>query len=246
MATDTIRVKKQVRIQKALKRAESTVRPSSVLSNLKVTDGVVLAGQTQKLTNPEFNKSYKKRRGGTKYSPLFDSIASRLVASGFTQDDLGWGLNVNPSTVTLWKKRHPSFKRAIEEGKVGQRKRLVAKSFTAAAGYRYQTSKTKTIYDKDGGIVKTEQTLFDNEQPPNHNLIMFVLTNISRQLGDDEWMTKRIVDVNEQRTIIKIDGKEEFDKISTFAGKYFSESDEERSKKRKKIESKVADAVKAT
>ena len=228
--------------KRARKTDEDGKRRPSTLANMRVGGGKIeFAGDTQQqVTSLETIKIDKRLNPANTYKPEYENIASRLTAAGFTLDDLAYGFGVDRNVISKWKREHKPFKVAIKEGKFGQRKRLVAKSFMAASGYTYQYKKTKISYDKAGAVLKTEVTVFDNEQPPNHNLLMWVLGNISRQLGDDEWTTRHAIDVN-KKTVVHIDGKEEFDRISKFAGNYFKETPTERVKKRKLIESKTID-----
>lgn len=161
-----------------------------------------------------------KTNADTKYKIEYADVASRLISAGFTQEHLGYTFQVNVRTIRRWMKAHPEFQAAIDEGKINQQKRLVAKSLQSAAGYDYETSKCKTVRNAAGEIIKKEEIVFHNHQPPNHNLLIWLLCNISRQLGDDNWMSKHTLEVDQKKVVLHLDGKEEFDRITDFAGKY--------------------------
>lgn len=148
-----------------------------------------------------------------RYKEDFVDIAGRLTAAGFTHADLGYVFKVAPLTIDTWKNRYPEFKQACDEGKRIVKGRLVASAIKESMGYDFTSSKTKYIKNKDGEIIKEEKTVFSNHQPANHNLLMFVLCNIARQLGDNDWASKHTLDVTDGGTRIKIEGKLEGDKI---------------------------------
>jgi len=175
---------------------------------------------TEQRTIPiELAKAHSKN-GKNLYKPEYASIASQLVSAGFSYVDLGYAFQVSEKTIQNWKKTHPDFNAAIVEGKEGQQKRLVAKAMQGAGGYDYESSKRKIVRNNDGEIIKDEEVQFNNHQPINHNLLIWLLCNISRQLGDNDWQSKHTVELNEKRVTLKIDGSEEFKRISDFAGKY--------------------------
>ena len=123
---------------------------------------------------------------------------------------------------------------ACVNGKQRIKKRLVAKSFLSAIGYDYKTSKIRTIRDADGNVLKEETTIFDNHQPANHNLLMFILCNVDRQLGDNEWHSKHKIEVENTKNVnIQIDGKLATEQIAKLAGRLLGEPE------RKYVESKV-------
>jgi len=177
-----------------------------------------------------------QKDGGSLYKPDYVDIASRLISAGFSQADLAYAFCVNDKTIHRWRKSHPEFDAAIIEGKEGQKKRLVAKAMQGAGGYEYKTSKRVLTRNAEGRILKDEVREFVNHQPINHNLIIWLLCNISRQLGDGEWQSKHTIEVDQKNVTLKIDGAEEFKRITDFAGKYLEN--------RKTVESKEINAVK--
>jgi hypothetical protein len=164
-----------------------------------------------------------KIRKGAKFNYDFVQVASRLMAAGFSEADLGYALDVTPNTIKTWKARYPQFKKACGEGKRMAKRHLVAQGLRAAAGYEYETSKTKEVLDSDGKLVKTEIMTFKNHQPPNHNLIMWMLCNIDRQLGDDEFKSKHTMEINHNKSVDVQIGGSESQRILDFAGSLIDE-----------------------
>jgi len=178
-------------------------------------------------------KKRKNLRGIAQiYDESFIEVAERLVAAGFTEKDLGYVFNCSHHTVADWKKRYPEFKRACEDGKRVMKRKMVARAMLNAVGYDYQTKKTRTIMDADGNVQKIEETKFDNKQAGNDRLLMFLLCNMDRQLGDNEWHSKQTLEVENKNLNITIDGKLASDSIRKLAGKLFDDT------KTKQIESK--------
>jgi hypothetical protein len=162
-------------------------------------------------------KRYKVRKGA-KFNYDFIQVASRLVAAGFSEDDVGYALGVKAGTIKTWKARYPQFKTACSEGKRMAKRHLVAQGLRAAAGYDYETQKIKKVYNSDGELVKTEELTFHNHQPPNHNLIMWMLCNIDRQLGDDEFKSKHTMEIKHDKSVSVQVGGSEAQRILDFAG----------------------------
>lgn len=176
---------------------------------------------------PAINRGRKKI-----YRPELAKIAGRLVAAGFEEKDLGYAFGCSKHTIHTWKRKHPEFKDACSEGKRREKKKLVAQALLSAIGYDYNTCKTKTTKDKDGNVVKSEVTSFDNHQPSNDRLLMFLLCNIDHQLGDNEWASKQKLEIEQKNINVTITGEIASEQIQKLAGKLLSESP------RKRIESK--------
>lgn len=168
------------------------------------------------------------------FKPEYIEIAERLCGAGFSEEDLAYTFNVPFYALKGWKKSNPIFKEACTDGKRRVKKRLVAKALLSSIGYDYKSSKVRTIRDAEGIIQKTETTEFDNHQPANHNLLMFVLCNIDRQLGDKEWMSKHKLEIDNTKNInVTIDGNLATKQIAQLAGKLLGEAPQ-----RKQVESK--------
>ena len=157
------------------------------------------------------------------YAEDFADIASRLVAAGFSEEDLGYIFAVPKWKIQSWKEKFPLFKMACTEGKVVESKKLVAKGLLAAVGYETKTSKRKITRDENGNVSKDEETIFTNHVPPNHNLLMFILCNISRQLGNNNWKSKNILEVEAKSLNVQITGELASDQIRKLAGRILGE-----------------------
>lgn len=176
----------------------------------------------------------------SKYKPEYTETAARLIGAGFSQKSLAYLLGVEQGTIKDWKNRYPEFEEACSDGKRSIKRRLVSNGLLESLGYEYETSKTKEIRDAGGNLVKTEKTTFKNKQPPNHNLLMFILCNLDRQIGDDDWKSKHSIEVDSKTLNVSIDGKIDSEQIKKLAGKILSESaaegEHDREPKRKQIE----------
>lgn len=158
------------------------------------------------------------------YAEDFADIASRLVAAGFSEEDLGYIFAVPAWKIKSWKEKFPLFKMACMEGKVVEEKKLVAKGLLAAVGYETKTSKRKITRDENGNVSKDEETIFTNHVPPNHNLLMFILCNISRQLGNKDWQSKNVMEIENKSINLQITGEIASEQIRKLAGRILGES----------------------
>lgn len=157
------------------------------------------------------------------YTPELNDVASRLVAAGFSEEDLGYTFGVQKWRIESWKKKYPLFRQACENGKEVEKRKLVAKGLQAAVGYEVTTSKRKITRDASGNITKDEETIFSNHVPENHNLLMFILCNISRQLGDNDWKSKNILEVEAKSLNVQITGQLATEQIQRLAGRILNE-----------------------
>lgn len=175
-----------------------------------------------------------KNRGRKQiYRPDMAKIAGRLVAAGFEEKDLGYVFECSRNTIHHWKKRYPEFKDACSEGKRREKKKLVAQALLSAVGYDYHTCKTKITKDKEGKVIKSEETHFDNHQPSNDRLLVFLLCNIDHQLGDSEWHSKQKLEIEQKNVNVQITGKLATEQITKLAGCLLDKTQE-----RKQIDSK--------
>jgi len=171
----------------------------------------------------------------TEFKEEYIEIAERLVAAGFSTNDLAFTFNVNPRTITNWKRKHKEFKRACNSGKEIVKKKLVAAGIKQALGYNYESSKTEYSVDRNGNP-KEKKVVFDQHQAGNHNVLTFLLLNLSRQDGTGDWQVpKTISQVENKNVTLRIDGKLASDAIDRLAGKLLGD------KPVKKIESKEID-----
>ena len=153
------------------------------------------------------------------YRTEYADIACRLKAADFTDQDVAYTIGVSLNTIQGWKRRYESFKRACDEGKREQKKRIVARAMKQALGYNYVEKNVKHYYNADGSLIKTEESEFHKENPGNERLLVFLLTNIDRQLGDEDWKAVSKIEVDESRSVkITVDGKSAREQIARLAG----------------------------
>jgi len=175
--------------------------------------------KTRKPSKPKENDSRR-----TKYKPEYCEIVSRLSACGYTQADVAWILGVSPSTIKAWRDAHEEFKIALTEGKRELKKRLVAEAVKQAIGFDFseRNTKRKKIKDAKGELLKEEElsSVYDKSVPPDGRMLTFLLCNLDRQLGDNEWQSVRQIEVKkDERVHVQIDGKIASDHIEKLAGK---------------------------
>lgn len=157
-------------------------------------------------------------------------MAAKLRAAGFTLEDIGYAFGMSKSTITAWAKKHPQFKRALEEGKNIAKSHLVAKALKAACGYEYTEVNEK--YDGDGKLMG--KSIFKKHQPPNPKLVMWLLCNFS----PDEWKSEHKIQIARDETIhVKLDGRMASKQIEALAGRLLDEPT-----RRKIIEAEVTDS----
>lgn len=159
------------------------------------------------------------------YRPEYDEIASRLIAVGFSENNLANTFSITAAALKGWKRSFPSFKQACNDGKRGQLKRIVASSLREATGYDYQTKKTKTTYNADGTVDKIEVQDIPMHQAGNANLAIFMMCNLSNQLklgDDDSFKSKQKVEVENKNLNLNISAELIGDQIDRLAGKFLS------------------------
>ena len=165
-----------------------------------------------------------KGRSRTEYRSEYADIACRLAAAYFNEQDIAYALGVSLSTIHNWKHKYPGFKAACEDGRREQKKRLVARAMKQAMGYTFTEYNNKQILDCDGSVLKTEVSEFHRENPGNERLLVFLLCNLDRQLGDEEWKSVSKVEVDESRHVkIVIDGKAAKEQIKRLSGELLEE-----------------------
>jgi hypothetical protein len=134
------------------------------------------------------------------YQPEYTNIAARLICADFTEQDLAYAFDVSKKTIQKWKQHYPEFKAACEDGKREQKKRLVARAMKQAVGYDFTEKNVKRIYNAEGKLVKCEESEFNRHNPGNERMLVFLLCNLDRQLGDEAWQSVKQIEVN-QKTI---------------------------------------------
>ena len=156
------------------------------------------------------------------YRTEYDDIASRLIAVGFSEMDLSHTFGVPASAIKGWKRSFPSFKKACNDGKRGQLKRVVASGLREACGYDWMSTKTKTEYDANGNVIKIEKQDIPMHQAGNATLATFMMCNLSNQLklNDDEaFKSKQKVEVENKNLNFTITAELIGDQIDRLAGK---------------------------
>jgi hypothetical protein len=182
----------------------------------------------------------KKTTYADLYKPEYCEQAERLSAVGFTAKDLAYNFGVPEGAVKKWKEKFPEFKDACTAGRHFVLKKMVAKGLMEAVGYDYKSSKTRIIKDAKGNVQKIEETHFTNHQPANNNLLLFLVCNLSHQLGlnpEEAWQSKQKMEIESKNVSMEITGKVAADQIEKLAGKLIEAEDE-----RKKIDSTVIDS----
>ena len=175
----------------------------------------------------------------SKYKPEYDDIASRLVGSGFNEHDLAHTFDVPASAIKGWKRSFPSFKKACNDGKKGQLKRLASNSLREAMGYDWMTKKTKTTYNADGSVGEVEVQEIPMHQAGNATLATFMMCNLSNQLrldDDEAFKAKQKVEVENKNLSINITAELVGEQIDRLAGKLLSGNNT------KQIESNVVES----
>jgi hypothetical protein len=176
----------------------------------------------------------KKKYGGQKVrvsaaldTGVLEYIFTQLTACGLSVPEIAKIVGVSKMTIGRWRKEHPSLENAVNDGKKVARAYLVAKGMRAAGGYEYteETVEYKQKPDKDGNIVEypAVRTVYRRHQPSNPSLLLAMLWNIDRQLGDKDWLMKPADSVKKfggDKTVnLILDGKVAADKIDELAGK---------------------------
>ena len=155
-------------------------------------------------------------------------VASRLVAAGFSIDDLGWAMGTDRSSIQYWKQKYPEFKQACLDGKKIAKQVLIAQALRAAEGYDYEV--VKQTFNKDGNLEKTIR--IKDHQKGDPQLAMFLLTNLDRQMGGSNWKNIKYEKRDETRTIkFKVDGNLDSEQIAKFAGRLFQAYSEDDTRK---------------
>ena len=183
------------------------------------TDRIIDYGVPKpKSGRPKVEKGYYQ----SLYKSEFDEIASRLSAVGFSCSDLAHTLGVPKEAIENWKIHFPTFKTIWRNGKRDQLKRMVGKAMLEAVGYDYKTSKTEVSRDAEGDIKGTKTVVFTNHQSPQPNLLIFLLCNLSSQLGlenESAWKSRQKLEIESKSINLTITGELVSEQITRLAGK---------------------------
>ena len=154
----------------------------------------------------------------------YAEIAVRMKAASLPEAFIAWALfEGDRSTLRMWRKQHPEFKKAMDEAKDVQKAMLLYKGLRAAAGYRYEEENEKWVAagTDEKGEVKyklKEKSVFKKEQHPDAKLIQFFLA-----AADPEFrhLYKRD-NIGQGSVHIHITGEVVADQINKLAGKYLA------------------------
>lgn len=196
----------------------------------------------------------RKVRKGAKYDIEFVQIASRLVAAGMTEKELGFILGVKPATIKQWKQRYEEFKKATDSKSSAKQiagAHLVASGLQSAMGYDYEEVDTvlKRIenpdYDPDDPeseetmLVVEKETRKKRHRPPDKDLLQFFLLNLSNEYKNTKSIT---VEQKKSEVNINLTGQLESSDIKKLAGAAFKHAEKMETQK-KIIDSKVIDVI---
>lgn len=194
-------------------------------------------------------KKRSKLKKGAKFDVDFLELATRLVSAGMKEKEVAYFLGCTERDVKGLKRKDPMFKKACEDGKELGLSYLIAQAFRAAAGYDYEEKNIKIkrkivkVKDAEGKVTEelleypAEESTFIKQKEPDKNLLVFLISNLSRQLGkgeEDRWMSQHKIELDENKNIqIKISGEVASQQIERLAGAFLN---------RKIIDAKVTDA----
>ena len=197
----------------------------------------------------------RKLKKGAKYNYDFVQVASRMVAAGMTEKDIGYVLGVKPTTIATWKQRYSEFKLATDSKSSAKQiaiSHLVANGLRSATGYDYEEvdqvfekveNPDYDLDDKDRKekptiLVLKKETRKLRHRPVDKDLLMFFLLNLS-----DEYHNIRSIQIEQTKKQINVNitGQLESSDIRKLAGAAFKEADRV-DQKTKKVESIVIEA----
>ncbi len=198
----------------------------------------------------------RKLQKGAKYNYDFVQVASRMVAAGMTEKEVGYWLGVKPTTISKWKQRYAEFKLATDSKSSAKKiavSHLVANGLRAAMGYDYEEvdqvfeTVENPAYDSVGENCKKEpfirimkkETVKLKHRAPDKDMLFFFLLNL-----DDEYHNVRSIQIDETKRQINVNitGHLESSDIRKLAGAAFQTADAV-DKKSKVIESKIVDVI---
>jgi cell division protein FtsL len=185
---------------------------------------------------PAINTELVKR-----FSKAYVGQAARLAAAGFSNADLCYTLGIDKFKLIEWRKQHPELDRAIKEGKKYELQRLLAKCYLAAEGYRYKTRKKTVTKDATGNVKSVKEEEFENFQTPDNTMLVFLICNLTRQLGledDETWLSKQKLEIESRNLSVSITSDQITAQIERLAGNLLSQGDSSR----KQIDAKITDS----
>jgi len=163
-----------------------------------------------------------------RFSKAYIGQAARLAAAGFSNADLCYTWGIDKFDLLEWRKRHPELDRAIKEGKKYELQRLLAKCYLAAEGYKYKTRKRTATKNADGSIKQVKEEEFENFQTPDNTMLVFLICNLTRQLGledDETWLSKQRLEIESRNLNVSITSEDITNQIAKLAGNLLVEND---------------------
>lgn len=176
-----------------------------------------------------------------RFSKLYVGQAARLAASGFSNADLCYVFGIDKFKLIEWRKKHPELDRAIKEGKHYELKRLLAKCYLAAEGYRYKTRKRTVTKNADGSVKQVKEEEFENFQTPDNTMLVFLICNLTRQLGledDQAWLSKQKLEIESKNLTVSVTADQITQQIERLAGNLLAGEDSNR----KQVEAIITDS----
>lgn len=130
--------------------------------------------------------SYTPHWNNQKYHPECDEIAKRLGKLGFRDCEISAIFGIAESTLKRWKKNHPSFNKALKEGKLFADLEVMESVHQRATGYSYEevTKEAPLFEESDGeqdGALKVTK-IVKKHVPADATLARFWLQNRQRAL----------------------------------------------------------------
>jgi hypothetical protein len=128
-----------------------------------------------RLPEPKFLPESRNLKYETGYRITYDRQVYYLALLGLTEVQIGQVMNISTKVITAWKNQHPTFLRALKQGKAEADAKVAHALYQAALGYKHKetvvlTNKIKK-FSSDGKVISehTEPLLVDVEKhyPPN-------------------------------------------------------------------------------
>jgi len=174
-----------------------------------------MANQGEQLTKQETDIIKTRRDSRVKFDYKYVKMVSRLMASGVDQKDLAFVLGVQPETISRWKSKYPTFRKAIEDGKEMAVSHLITTGLRAATGYDIE--ETTTEYEKkDNEWVEVKKKVVKKQREPASGLLMFFLTNLAPE------QFKKRMEIDSKSVKVNLKGEDVAAGIQELAGKLSS------------------------
>ena len=185
------------------------------------------------------NAIRRKLQKGAKYNYDFAQVASRMVAAGMTEKDIGYWLGVKPTTIAKWKQRYAEFKEATDSKSSAKKiatSHLVASGLQSAMGYDYEevdrvmeSVKNPNFDPDDENCIEPEHILAIKKETrklrhraPDKDLLVFFLLNLTNEYHNVKSIT---VEQTNREVNINLTGKLESSDIRKLAGAAFKTAD---------------------